>query len=444
MRRKLGFPVPWTRCHTGQRGRPARRPGQPVRLTSYLTCWFLLAAAGGCSQTTNQPSSPGASVVPVSQPLEREVTDYVDFTGRTDAVDSVGIRARVTGYLESMPFKEGAMVKKGQVLFEIDPRPYQAQLDQARSQVNLNQASYKLAQTTYQRDLPLVKTGAVSQQELDQDNAAVEEALARIKASQASLEVYKLNLAFTKVTSPIDGLVSRYYLTVGNLVIQDQTLLTTVVSVDPMYAYFDLDEPTLLRIRTAINEGRIKVPTDRTNLPVFMGLQNEPGYTHQGTIDFVNNVVNPSTGTIAVRGEFPNPQPANGRRLLSPGMFVRIRLPIGQAHPALLVIDRAIGSDQGLKFVYVVDQENKVQYRRVTTGALQDDGLRVIESGLQKDDWVVTGALLQIRPRMEVQPDRTPMPVLEGVAPSPINNRPQPPPGGGSPPQQPATGANKK
>jgi multidrug efflux system membrane fusion protein len=403
----------------------------------------LLATATSCQQNPNPAGSPGPPVVPVSQPVEREVTDYVDFTGRTDAVDSVGIRARVTGYLEKMPFREGAMVKKNDVLFEIDPRPYQAQYDQAKSQVELNQASYELAVTTWKRDLPLVKTGAVPQQQVDQDKAAVDEALARIKASQATLKVYELNLQFTKVISPIDGMVSRYYLTVGNLVIQDQTLLTTVVSLDPMYAYFDLDEPTLLQVRRAINEGKIKVPKDRTNFPVFMGLQGEDGYPHRGTINFVNNVINPSTGTIAVRGEFPNPQPPNGRRLLSPGMFVRIRLPIGQAHQALLVIDRAVGSDQGLKFVYLVDDQNKVQYRRVATGALQDDGLRVIESGIQKGDWVITGALLQVRPRLEVQPDRMPMPMLEGQAPSPVNAKAQPPPGGNQP-QQPATSGSKK
>ena len=161
--------------------------------------------------------------------------------------------------------------------------------------------------------------GAVSQQQLDQDQAAVEEAEARVKAFETSMEVYKLNLDFTKVTSPIDGQVSRYYLTLGNLVNQDQTLLTTVVSLDPMYAYFDMDEPTLLRIRRAINEGKIKRPAGRREIPVLMGLQGEDGFPHKGTINFVNNQVNPTTGSIAVRGVFPNPKPTGGTRLLSPG-----------------------------------------------------------------------------------------------------------------------------
>ena len=394
-----------------------------------LPC-FLLAAAAGCHQGPTQVPPPELPVVPVSTPVQREVTDYMDYTGRTDAVESVGIRARVTGYIDRIPFKEGSEVKKDDVLFEIDPRPYKAQLDQAQAQVDLNQASFNLAKITYERDVPLAAKAAITQQQLDQDNAAVEEARARIKASQAAVEVYKLNLQFTKVTSPIDGMVSRYYYTPGNLVIQDQTLLTTVVSLDPMYAYFDMDEPTLLRVKRAINEGRIKLLPKGSDIPILMGLQGESGYPHRGSFNFINNVINPSTGTIAIRGVFPNPRPANGARLLVPGMFVRIRLPIGQPHPALLVIDRAVGSDQGLKFVYVVNSQNKIEYRRVTTGPLQDDGLRVIEEGLQPSDRVVTGGLQQVRPRMEVSPDEEPMPTLGGQPPPPVNNKAQPPPPG--------------
>ena len=252
------------------------------------------------------------------------------------------------------------MSSKDDLLFEVDPRPYQAQYDQAVGQVNLYKAQLALAKANYARDLEVAKTpGAVSIQQLDQDKAAVDEADAAVKAFQASLEVYKLNLSFTKVTSPIDGQVSRYFLTLGNLVVQDQTLLTTVVSLDPMYVYFDVDEGTLLRVRRAVNEGTVK-RYQEGRVPVLMALQGEVDrqgqvdYRHQGTINFVNNQVNPNTGSISVRGGFENPKPANGTRLFSPGMFVRVRLPIGQPHAAMLVIDRAIGSDQGLKFVYVV------------------------------------------------------------------------------------------
>jgi len=376
--------------------------------------WSLLTAASGCQRHQGTMAPAGLPVSPVSLPVQREVTDHVDFTGRTEAVQSVDIRPRVTGYLVKIPFKEGANVKAGDLLFEIDPRPYQAQLDSAQGQVNLYEAQLKLAKVTLARDVALNSRlpNSVSQQELDQVRANVEEAESRVKAYQKNMEVYQLNHEFTKVVSPIDGQVSRYYLTLGNLVNQDQTLLTTVVSLDPLYVYFEVDEPTLLRIRRAINEGRVKRHPQGTEIPVLMGLQGEDGYPHQGTINFVNNQVDPTTGSILVRGVFANPEPPGGVRVLSPGMFVRIRLPIGLPHPALLVIDRAVGSDQGLKFVYVLDAQNKVEYRRVTTRSLQSDGLRVIESGLKPDDRVIVGGLPQIHPRMQVQPDLIPMPVL--------------------------------
>lgn len=382
--------------------------------------------AFGCQNQARQIAPPAPPAVPVSKPVQRSITDFVDFTGRTEAVQAVDIRARVTGYLMKMHFKEGGEVKEGDLLFEIDPRPYQAQYDQAQGQLNLNQAQLKFAQTTYLRDQAIARggAGAVSQQQLDQDKAAVDEAEARVKAYQASMEVYKLNLNFTKVASPIDGQVSRTYLTIGNLVNQDQTLLTTVVSLDPIHIYFDMDEPTLLRIRRAVNEGKIKRPQDGV-IPVYMGLQGEDGYPHRGTINFVNNQINPTTGSISVRGVFPNPKPEGGSRLLSPGMFVHIRFPIGQPHPALLVIDRAISSDQGMKkFVYVVDANNEVQYRRVERGSLQEDGLREITDGLKPDDWVVVGGLQQVRPRMQVRTDQVPMPSIG----PPVASEPPPPP----------------
>jgi multidrug efflux system membrane fusion protein len=367
-----------------------------------------MVALGGCQRTGVSVAPSETPVVPVSQPVRREVTDYVEFIGRTDAVHSVEVRPRVTGYLVDMPFREGAEVKENDVLFVVDPRPYQAQLDQAQGQIDLYKASLRLARTNLARDraIDASSPGSVSLQQFDQDQALVDEADARLKAYEKTLELYQLNYDFTRVLSQIDGQVSRYYLTRGNLVNADQTLLTTVVSVDPMYASFEMDEPTLLRSRRALNEGKTKVSQDRTTSPVFMGLQGEKGFPHEGKINFYDNKVNPTTGSIMVRGVFANPLPRGGRRLLSPGMFVRIRLPIGQPHPAVLVAEGAVSTDQGLKFVYVLDAENKVQYRRVTTGALEADGLRVIEQGLNGDEWVVVGRLQQVRPRMVVKPDR--------------------------------------
>jgi multidrug efflux system membrane fusion protein len=381
---------------------------------SALTCFCLTwsGALVGCSHGPPQLAPAQPPAVPVSHPVNRVVTDYVDFTGRTDAIQAVDIRARVTGYLVEIPFKEGAEVKKNELLFVVDPRPYQAQLDQAEGQVNRFQAQLDLAKTTYARyqGLSTSEPGAVSKQALDQYKAQVAEADAALKAAKASLEVYKLNVSFCKVTSPIDGQVSRYYLTLGNLVNQDQTLLTTVVSLDPVYAYFDVDEPTLLRIQQEVDKGKIQQRQGGL-MPVMMSLQGEDSFPHQGDINFVNNQVNPTTGSIAFRGVFPNPKSPRGTRLLKPGMFVRIRLPMGEPHAALLVIDRAIASDQGLKYVYVIDAEDKAQYRRITTGALQEDGLRVVE-GLRPDDWVVVGGLQQVRARIRIRPDKVPMPTL--------------------------------
>jgi multidrug efflux system membrane fusion protein len=420
-----------------------------------VVLFTLLAVVGGCHRNSTEVAPAEPPAIPVSHPVSREVTDYVDFTGQTDAVQSLNVTARVTGYLVKLPFKEGSEVRgddrlrgavrvvglltaplgpgpllaaaslfpgqlqDGDLLFEIDPRPYQAQLDQAQGQVYLNQAQLRLAIANYARAKDVAKTpGAISPQDLDTYKAQQEQADAAVKAAEASLEVFKLNLSFCRVTSPIDGRVSRYYLTLGNLVNQDQTLLTTVVSQDPMYAYFDVDEPTVLHVRRAINEGKTKRPESGL-LEVLMGLQGEDGFPHRGNVDFVNNQVNPTTGSLSLRGVFANPLPSGGVRLLSPGMFVRIRLPIGQPHPALLVIDRSIGSDQGLKYVYVLDAENKAQYRRITTGPLQDDGLRVVE-GLHADDWVITGGLQQVRPRMQIRPDKEPMPSL---APQPADQK---------------------
>jgi multidrug efflux system membrane fusion protein len=373
------------------------------------------AWSSGCSHAPPPVAPPEMPTVPVSQPVQRSITDYLDFTGRTDAVEAVDVRPRVTGYLTKVAFKEGAEVKKGDILFEIDPRPYQAQLDQALGQLGLAQAQLKLAKANYQRDLAVASKGFETAQDLDRDAAAVEQAMALLKAYQGLVDVYKLNVEYTKVTSPIDGQASRYYLTPGNLVNQDQTLLTTVVSLDPMYVYFELDEPTLLQVRKAIDEGKIQRSPEGHH-PLSMGLQSEDGFPHAGTVNFVNNQVNPATGSISVRGVFANPPLKGGGRLLSPGMFSRVRLPIGQPHPALLVIDRAVSSDQGLKYVYVLDSKDEVQYRRVATGQLEEDGLRVIEHGLTPSDRVVVGGLQQVRPGMRVRPEPIPMPSLAAPA----------------------------
>ena len=315
---------------------------------------------------------------------------------------------RVTGYLKSAPFKEGAEVEKGATLFEIDQAPYQAQLDQANKQVELNEAQVKEAMADNARAKQLAKTpGAISKQDVDRYQAAEEEAVAAVQAATASRKVYEINLGYCTVKSPIAGRVGRYYLTAGNLVNQDQTQLTTVVSLDPMYVYFDVDDNTRLRILREVQAGRIET-YQKTQLPVDVGLDDEDDrFPHHGMINFVNNQVNSGTGSITVRGQIDNPPAVGGTRLLAPGMFVRVRLPIGKPHKALLVIDRALGSDQGKKYLFVVDPKtNIVEQRRVETGDLQENGQREIKSGLKPDEWVVVGAIQQVHPKMEIRPDR--------------------------------------
>jgi membrane fusion protein, multidrug efflux system len=413
---------------------------------------ICLALVPGCARGPGKVGEAGPPVVPVSNPVQRDVTDFVEFTGRTNAKEPVSIQPRVTGYVVKIPFKEGSYVKEGELLFEIDPRPYQAQYDAALAQVAINEASKKYAVATNERFKVLAKKqpGAVSDRELDQYQALEDQAQANLELAKANLTSAKLNLDWTKVTSPIDGRISRYYLTTGNLVNQDVTQLTTVVSMDPIYVYFDMDESTFLRINSTLNEATLGTPkqraemisgleaaavgflsfdreqspflaacalavgtTMRSDVPVQMGVQGEAGYPHLGHINFIDNQVNPGTGSIQVRGVFRNPPVSSGTQQFVPGMFVRVRLPIGQPHPALLVIDRAVTSDQAVKYVYVYDPEKKfVEQRRVTTGPLQDDGLRVITQGLQPGDKVVIGSLQQMRPNMKIQPELMSMPSL--------------------------------
>jgi RND family efflux transporter MFP subunit len=327
----------------------------------------------------------------------REVTDHEDFAGRAEASMRVDLRARVAGYLAATRFKDGDLVKKGDLLFEIDPRPYQADLNQALSQVDLTKATLGLARAALARDQALAKAapGSVSAQQLQQDQAAVDEALARVKAAEASVERSKLYLDFCKVTAPISGRIGASQIDPGNLVSPDQTLLAVLVSEEPIYVYLDIDERTYLRLRRAMPERNGEV----RKLPVAVALTGEKDFAHHGVLEFTANRVDPDTGTIRLRATLAN----KDRRLL-PGMFARVRLALGAPYKALLVRDQAIGTDQGRKFVYVVDQENKVQVRWIEIGASQSDGLRVITEGLKPDDHVVIGQLARLRPGMTVRP----------------------------------------
>jgi len=311
-------------------------------------------------------------MVTVATPLESEVVDNVDYTGRTEAVESVDIRARVNGYLSEIKFRSGSEVKTGDLLFIIDERPYKATLDRAEGEIKLAEARHKFDLAEVKRNESLVKTGATTQSEFDKMVAARDQSAAAIDAAKAASESARLNLNFCRVTAPIDGRISRNYITVGNLVVADTTLLTSIVSQDPMYVIFDVDEPTILRIQQLIREGKFKSARQPDKVPVSIGLANEPGlFPHAGVVDFVDNKVDPSTGTLKVRAVVQNPTVANGDRVFTAGLFVRVRVPLGEPRRQLLVTERALGSDQGQKFLYVVvkkDGKNVVEYRPVGLG----------------------------------------------------------------------------
>ena len=310
----------------------AQQDVRESEVTDADLCFLALCLGlAGCARAPSEAPAAAPIPVTVSYPVERDVTDYADFTGRTAAVDSVEVRARVWGYLDKVNFKEGALVKKGDVLFEIDPRPYRADLERAKGTVAQDEARVHRLERDYQRAKNLIVRGAVGQEEYDRYEGDYREAVANLDVAKANRDLAALNLEYTKVTAPVSGRVSRYVVTVGNLIQSgDQnggTLLTTIVSVDPMYAYFDVDERTVLRVRQLIREGKAKSARE-TEWPVSLGLANEEGFPHQGTINFVDNQVNPKTGTLRVRGVFPNKDEA-----LSPGFFARVRVPIGRAPP---------------------------------------------------------------------------------------------------------------
>jgi multidrug efflux system membrane fusion protein len=358
---------------------------------------LALALTTGCARPQPQGGAPPPPEVDVSLPVTREVTDYEDFPGRTEAISSVDVRARVTGYLDKVCFREGADVKQGDVLLEIDPRPYEAEL--ARTAANLIQAEAHMNRLNadHQRASELLTKRAIGREEYDKINGDRLEAVAAVGVARAGSDLAQLNLSFTKVKSPISGRISRRYIDPGNLVKADDSVLTSIVSLDPMYAYFDVDERATLRLAQLIRAGKLNLSPE-AKLPVFMGMANDEAYTQRGTIDFADNRVDADTGTWRLRGLFANPH--NG---LSSGLYVRVRLPIGDPFPALLIAEKALGADQGQRFVYVVDANDQVEYRRIKVGRLYD-GQRVVTDGLKPGEKVVVSGLQRVRPGITVTP----------------------------------------
>jgi RND family efflux transporter MFP subunit len=370
--------------------------------TSALGAGALVGLAlvlGGCGGKPQVAQLPPPEVA-VAHPVERDVGDFFETTGRTVAVDAVEIRARVSGYLVKVNFKDGDEVEPGTVLFEIDPRPFQAQKQQAEGDLAQWQAQKKKAEADLARNQRLLPTGAASQKDFDSAVAAKGTAdAAQIISAQGRLDQADLNLEFSKVTAPVRGRLSKANVTIGNLV-EASTVLTTLVSLEPMYMYFDIDERTVLQYRKNYRDAHpdVKLPEARDlAVPVDIGLANETGYPNRGTLDFVDNQVNPATGTMQARAVFTNDD-----RHLSPGLFVRVRLPVGDPKHSLLVNERAIGTDQGNKYVLVVNGQNVVEYKVVQLGPL-DEGMRVVR-GIAAGDQVIVDGLQRARPGITVNP----------------------------------------
>jgi RND family efflux transporter MFP subunit len=364
--------------------------------------WPIIAVVSiGLSACNRQ--QPAAHVSPpavtVSKPVQKEIVDWTEFTGRMTAVKFVRITARVSGYIVDIPFTEGDIVRKGDLLFQIDPRPYQHVYDQAVGQLQQAKANQQLQDITFTRQQRLRDTQVIAKEDYDIALSNKNQAVAQVVADQAAVDAAALNLEFTRVTSPIDGQVSRQLVNIGNLVQADSTELTTVVSVDPIYAYFNVDELAELRYRRLVKEGKLS-SSQGGDLPVYLKLQDEKGFPHEGAINFTDNAYDSSTGTLLVRGTFRNPD-----GFLVPGNFVRVRLPSSPKYNALLVAERAIGSDQDEKLVYVVDAGNVARLRHITIGPVAD-GLRVVKSGLRPDDVVIVNGIIKVHPNSLVKTEQ--------------------------------------
>jgi multidrug efflux system membrane fusion protein len=364
-----------------------RRVGALSALAILAMLGFLLLSGFGHSKT-KPVAVAGPPEVTVAQVIHRPLREWQEFSGRLQAVNTVEIRPRVSGYVDRVDFADGARVKKGQLLFQIDPRPFQAEVDRLVAERSRALSDLELARANQARAERLIGAHAISREEYERQSAAVSSAQGGLGSIEASLQEARLNREFTEVRAPIDGHVSRAIITAGNLV-SSASLLTTVVSDDPVYVYFDADEQTYLRFSKAQRDAR----GSAAGAPAaYIGLIDEQGYPHQGQLDFVDNHVDPTTGTIRARAALPNP---DGR--YTPGLFAHVRLVGGEDRDGVLIEDRAVGTDLSKKFVLTLAADNKVEYRLVELGP-EVDGLRVVEQGLKPGEIVVVNGMQHVRP----------------------------------------------
>ncbi|MBD8235955.1 efflux RND transporter periplasmic adaptor subunit [Pseudomonas fluorescens] len=377
---------------------------QSLKLLWYTLAALAVLVISACGKAPETAASMPAAKVSVAKVLEQPVNEWDEFTGRLEAPETVEIRPRVSGQIDQVAFTEGALVKKGDLLFQIDPRPFQAEVRRLEALVSQGRANATRSENEAQRGERLRTSNAISAELADSRTSASQEARAAVGAVQAQLDLAKLNLSFTRVTSPISGRVSRAEITAGNLVTADTTALTSVVSTDKVYAYFDADERVFLKYTQLARQGQRGATT-----PVYLGLSNEDGNPHLGQMNFVDNQVNPKTGTIRGRAVFDN---SDGT--YTPGLYARLKLVGSGTYSAVLINDEAVGTDLGKKFVLVMDGDNTV-YRSVELGP-KIEGLRIVRSGLNKDDTIIVKGLQRVRPGSPVTPEVIPMASKETLA----------------------------
>jgi multidrug efflux system membrane fusion protein len=379
--------------------RLALRKASRRHLQSGLLAVITLAALLGCGTQTDSGAKPALAPpgVKIAQPLAQDVTEWDEYTGRIEAVSSVDIRARVSGYLEKVNFKAGELVKKGDLLFLIDPKPFTAQLNYAEAELERAKTKRELAKNDLVRAESLFRGKAISEEEYDARSKGLREAAATVNSAEANVYTARLNLDFTKIRAPIDGRIGRELITEGNLVSGgggDATLLTFIVSTNPVYVYVDADERSVLKYRRQSSD----IGAGQT--PAQLAVADEADFPHQGILDYIAPREDSATGTVTLRGVFANPD-----GLLSPGFFARMRVRGSAPYPALLLPDRAIATDQAQRFVWVVNQENQAEYRKVGLGAPIGQS-RVIKEGLKAGEWVVIEGLQKLKPGIKVNPER--------------------------------------
>ena len=384
---------------------PSATPLAQMKNSLTPFCLLPVLALAACQPEAPQMQPPPPTAVTVANPVKQKVKEWDEFTGRIDAAESVMLYSQVTGYLMSIHFKDGTEVKKGTLLFQIDPRPFQAVLDQALAQHEQAKVKLELSRSEYDRASKLLDSKAISAEDYDTRSKAVREAEAGLRVTQAAVDKAKLDVEYTQIKAPLDGRIGRKLMDVGSLVIggpMGATALTSIVSLDPIHCYIDADELTVLRYQK-LNREDTSLSTRDDQLPCEMALANDTGFPYKGVIDFVDNRLDPTTGTIQVRAVFQNPKPERGQRALQPGYFARVRLPGGGDYEAFVVDDKAVQSDQAQKIVYVVDDKNIVMPRPIDVGPVIN-GKRVVRAGLTEKDRVIVNGMAKIGPGMPVTP----------------------------------------